>query len=452
LDFSKIESGKVELENEAFDLRHCLEEAVELIAVKGREKPLEISYILDPSIPDWLFGDQTRIQQVLLNLLGNAVKFTERGEIVVDVTAFNLGDGRGGVRFRISDTGIGISPKNQEKLFLDFSQVDGSTTRRYGGTGLGLAISKRLVDLMGGAITVESDEGNGTVFEFTLPLASAEAHEQHGGLSKSIQDGLLGRKAGLVGREGASRRALVGMLEQIGIETCCIEADAAEYRFGHPSGPDLWIVDDRPFDSVKDAATWIERLEVENGDFKPVLLLSRIERKFKRDVLTRRLAKPLKISGLADALFGLLVGKRARKKMMASSGPDLRHMESWKILVVDDDPTNRLLSVELLRKSGLKVDTAENGEVALKLHDVRRYDLVLMDVHMPEMDGLEATRLIKRLDDGGKVLVIGVTASTMPEEIESCLAAGMDDVLGKPITRESLDAKLSSWRPAPSSG
>ena len=452
LDFSKIESGNVQLESEAFDLRRCLEEAVELVAVKVREKPVELGYILDPAIPEWLIGDQTRLQQVFLNLLGNAVKFTERGEIMIEVTAFDLEDGREGGRFRISDTGIGISQKNQEKLFLDFSQVDGSTTRRYGGTGLGLAISKRLVNLMGGAITVESAEGKGTTFEFTLPLVSAESHEQPRGLSKSLRDGLLGRKAGLVGRDGASRRALVVMLEQVGIETHCIEADADEYRIAHSDGPDFWIVDDRPSDPVDDAATWVERLERENLDFKPVLFLSRFERKLNLDVLTRRLVKPLRISTLAETLFGLLVGKRERKKVMISGGPDLRHMESWKILVVDDDPTNRLLSVELLRKSGLKVDTADDGEVALKLHDLNRYDLILMDVHMPEMDGLEATRRIKQLNDGSKVLVIGVTASTMPEEIESCLAAGMDDVLGKPITRESLDAKLSSWRPSSLSG
>ncbi|MDA7633055.1 ATP-binding protein, partial [bacterium] len=452
LDFSKIESGKVELENEDFDLRHCLEETVDLVAVKVREKPVEVSYILDPSIPKWLLGDQTRLQQILLNLLGNAVKFTERGEIVIEVTAVDLEDGRAGGRFRISDTGIGISQKNQEKLFLDFSQVDGSTTRRYGGTGLGLAISKRLVDLMGGTIKVESEEGLGAAFEFTISLTRAEAQEGRPGLPKSLHDGLLGRKAGLVGRNGASRRALTVMLEQVGMDARCMDADAAEYGFGGSRVPDVWIVDDRSFDAVTDAETWIERLESANSDFKPVLILSRVERNLKRDVLSRRLVKPLKMSTLAEALFGLLVGKRGRRKVMACGGPDLRHMEKWKILVVDDDPTNRLISMELLRKSGLKVDTAEDGKVALRLHAVNRYDLVLMDVHMPEMDGLEATGRIKRLEDGDKVLVIGVTASTMPEEIESCLASGMDDVLGKPITRESLEAKLSSWHRTPSSG
>lgn len=446
LDFSKIESGKVELECEAFDLRACLEEALELVAVRASSKPVELCAVLPPELPTMLKGDETRLRQVLLNLLGNGIKFTETGEVVIGVEAQPKERGNWEFNFKIRDTGIGISEEQQEKLFRDFSQVDASTTRRFGGTGLGLAISQRLVELMGGEIVVSSQLGQGAMFGFRVVLAEADRDGEERGFSDSVVQGLFGKRVGVLGRSGASRESLALNLEVIGVDPVPLDSPENVVEAGGVNRIDAWVVNELADDEATVVSDWLAILRAEAFMAKPILLLSRVDRSGEGDLVVHRLGKPHRLRLLAETLYGAIFGRKASRRPRPPILHEMRSLEDWKILVVDDDQTNLRLTEELLRKAGLGVTTAVDGEEAVRKHGESRYDLLLMDVRMPKMDGLEATRKIRGGAVQDSVIIIGVTASTMPEEVEACLSAGMDDVLAKPITRQSLEAKLANWR------
>ncbi len=456
LDFSKIEAGRLELESWPFDLRNCVESALELVAASASSKRLELAYFMAPGMPRVIVGDSTRLRQIMVNLLNNAVKFTDTGEVVlsVDGEALSSGDagGKHRLHFAIRDTGIGIAEDRLSRLFESFSQLDASTTRRYGGTGLGLAISKRLAELMGGTIWVESRVGEGSTFHFTIEAeeapAPAPAHE------RGAPPQLRGRRVLIVDDNPTNRHILRRQAESWGM----LARETA-----YPAQAVEWISQGDPFD--------LAILDMQMPDIDGVTLAAEI-RRF-RDArslplvmltslgsrehvpgsveLAACLTKPVKPSQLYDTLMSVFgtapaqvqaPGPRERRDGRLAERLPLR------ILVAEDNVVNQQLAVLLLKKIGYRADVAANGLEVLEALERETYDVVIMDVQMPEMDGLEATRRIhQRWPAGRRPHIIAATANAMPEEREACLAAGMDAYLSKPIRVEYLATALSNCRP-----
>jgi PAS domain S-box-containing protein len=470
LDFSKIEAGRLDLERRPFDLRGCVESALELVAASASGKGLDLAYLFDEGMPSAIVGDATRLRQILINLLNNAIKFTDTGEVVLSVDGKALESGEEAVgrrhrlHFAVRDTGIGIPTDRLSRLFESFSQVDASTTRRYGGTGLGLAISKRLSELMGGTIWVESQVGKGSTFHFTIQA------EQAPGAAPADQHGpppqLRGRRVLIVDDNATNRRILVRQAESWGMlaRDTASPAQALEWiRRGDPF--DLAILDMQmpEMDGVV--------LAEEIGRYRDVralpllLLTSPGPREEVRGSVefAASLTKPIKPSQLYDTLMSVLGATPAGVQAAASpEGPVERLAEGLplRILVAEDNLVNQQLALLVLQKLGYRADVTANGLEALQALEREPYDVVLMDVQMPTMDGLEATRRIhQRWPEGRRPHVIAATASAMQEEREACLAAGMDDYLSKPIRVDELAAALrrcrthvAPQRPAPAGG
>jgi PAS domain S-box-containing protein len=470
LDFSKIEAGRLDLERRPFDLRSCVESALELVAASASGKGLELAYLFDRGLPSAIVGDASRLRQILINLLNNAIKFTDTGEVVLSVDGKALESGEEAVgrwhrlHFAVRDSGIGIPKERQSRLFESFSQVDASTTRRYGGTGLGLAISKRLCELMGGSIWVESQVEKGSTFHFTIQA------EQAPGLAPVDQQGpppqLHGRRVLIVDDSATNRHILVRQAESWGMlaRDTASPAQALEWiRRGDPF--DLAILDMQmpEMDGVG--------LAQEIGRYRdaralPLLLLTSLgPREGIRGGVefAASLSKPVKPSQLYDALMNVLGATPAGVQAPASqAGPVERLAEHvpLRVLVAEDNVVNQQLALLVLQKLGYGAEVTANGLEALQALEREPYDVVLMDVQMPTMDGLEATRRIhQRWPEGRRPHIIAATASAMQEEREACLAAGMDDYLSKPIRVDELAAALRRCRPhaappppAPASG
>jgi PAS domain S-box-containing protein len=457
LDFSKIEAGRLELERRPFDLRSCVESAFELVAASASGKGLDLASLFDEALPSAIVGDAARLRQVLVNLLNNAVKFTDAGEVVLSVDGRALESGeeevgrRHRLHFAVRDTGIGIPTDRQSRLFESFSQVDASTTRRYGGTGLGLAISKRLCELMGGTIWVESQVGNGSTFHFTVQA------EQAPGLAPADRQGapqLHGRRLLIVVDNATNRRILVRHAESWGMlaRDTASPAQALEWiRRGDPF--DLAILDMQmpEMDGI--------RLAEEIGRYRdaralPLCLLTSLgpREEVRGGVeFAASLTRPIKPSQLYDTLMNVFGATPAGVQAAPSrDGPVERLAEHvpLRILVAEDNLVNQQLALLVLKKLGYRAEVVANGLEALQALDREPYDVVLMDVQMPTMDGLEATRRIhQRWPEAGRPHVIAATASAMQEEREACLAAGMDDYLSKPIRVGELAAALRRCHP-----
>jgi PAS domain S-box-containing protein len=457
LDFSKIEAGRLELERRPFDLRSCVESALELVAASASSKGLDLAYLFEQGLPSALMGDATRLRQILINLLNNAVKFTDAGEVIVSVDGEALGSGEGEVggryrlHFAVRDSGIGIPKDRLSRLFESFSQVDASTTRRYGGTGLGLAISKRLSELMGGTMWVESQIGEGSTFHFTIQAEQAPA------LAAAYERGappqLHGRRVLIVDDNATNRQILVRQAESWGM----LARDTAS-----PSQALEWVRRGDPFDLAildmqmpeMDGIT----LAAEIGRYRdahalPLVLLTSLgPREAVRGGVefAASLTKPIKPSQLYDTLMNVLGAGPAG--LQAPTRPEgsveqLAKRVPLRILVAEDNVVNQQLALLLLAKLGYRAEVTANGLEALQALEREPYDVVLMDVQMPTMDGLEATRRIhQRWPEGRRPHVIAATAGAMQEEREACLAAGMDDYLSKPIRVEELAAALSRCR------
>jgi PAS domain S-box-containing protein len=458
LDFSKIEAGRLELERRPFDLRDCVESALDLVAASASGKGLDLACFLDQGLPGAIVSDADRLRQILINLLNNAVKFTDTGEVVLSVDGEALGSDDGEVgrthrlHFAVRDSGIGIPKDRLSRLFESFSQVDASTTRRYGGTGLGLAISKRLSELMGGTIWVESRVGEGSTFHFTIQA------EQAPGLAPAHEHGappqLRGRRVLVVDDNATNRRILVRQAESWGM----LARDTA-----YPAQALEWIRRGDPFDLAildmqmpeMDGVT----LAREIGRYRDARALSLVlltslgpREEVRGDVeFAAALTKPIKPSQLYDTLMNVFGGAPAGVQAAAPrEGPVERLAERvpLRILVAEDNVVNQQLALLLLRKLGYRADVTANGLETLQALEREPYDVVLMDVQMPTMDGLQATRRIhQRWPQGRRPHIIAATASAMQEEREACLAAGMDDYLSKPIRMEELAAALSRCRP-----
>ncbi|HEX8099618.1 MAG TPA: PAS domain S-box protein, partial [Actinomycetota bacterium] len=449
LDFSKIEAGRLDLEAQPFDLSQCVEAVLELVAPLASEKGLDLAYSFDAEVPPSVVGDETRLRQILLNLVNNAVKFTDQGEVVVTVEAEptpagNGADGTFELRFLVRDTGIGIPGDRMDRLFESFSQVDASTTRRYGGTGLGLAISKRLVELMNGRMWVDSREGQGSTFQFTIKAKAAPAAPS---AQRRATPELQGKRVLIVDDNATNRQILRRQTESWGM----LARDTAR-----PAEALQWIQGGDPFDigvldmqmPDMDGVTLAREIRLNRGvESLPLVMLSSIGRLGQTTTVdfAATLTKPIKPSQLYDALMDVFGGQPIPDAQDAAPIQAERPVPgTLRILVAEDNAVNQQLAVLLLQKLGYRADLASDGAEALESLERQRYDVVLMDVQMPEMDGLEATRRIhQRWGSRDRPYIIAVTANAMEGDREACLAAGMDDYLSKPIRDDELAAALA---------
>ncbi|MGH7354500.1 MAG: PAS domain S-box protein [Candidatus Rokuibacteriota bacterium] len=452
LDFSKIEAGKMELERQPFDLRECVEAALDLVAARASEKGLDLAYTVADGIPAAIVGDVTRLRQILLNLLSNAVKFTEHGEVVVSVRGRRV-DGATPLwelAFAVRDTGIGIPRERLDRLFQSFSQVDASTTRRYGGTGLGLAISKRLTDMMGGVMSVASDAGKGTEFGFTIRApASDEVPRSRRDLS-GTQPTFSGKRVLVVDDNETNRRILTSQLGAWGM---------LERATGSPAEALEWIRAGESFDigildmnmPEMDGVTLARAIrDHRTAAVLPLVLftsLGRREANAEDAGFAAYLHKPIKSSQLFDALVGIVTEQPthvpSRETARIELDPELARRHPLRILVAEDNVVNQKLALRLLGQLGYRADVAGNGIEAIEAIERQTYEVVLMDVQMPEMDGFESSREInRRWPRGGRPRIVAMTANAMQGDRELCLAAGMDDYVSKPIRVEELVAAL----------
>ena len=452
LDFSKIEAGRFDLDHAPFDLRECVGSALELVAASALKKGLEIAYDLDPDAPEALVGDVTRVRQILINLLNNAVKFTESGEVVVTVAAERVeGDDRHRVRISVRDTGIGIPEDRMDRLFESFSQLDPSTTRRYGGTGLGLAISRRLAGLMGGDLSVESRVGHGSTFRFTFEADAGEMPTQ--APEPAGPSPLVGRRVLIVDDNATNRHILVKQTGSWGMLARETEAPAEAIEWIRRGDPfDVAIVDTQmPDMDGFTLATEIRRHR--DAQRLPIVMLTSLGRSEEPPVeIAAHLTKPVRPSQLHDALMMVLVEGRDLEGSTGAAAPEDRLAERLplRILVVEDNAVNQQLVLLMLQRVGYRADVAANGVEALEALERQPYDAVLMDVEMPEMDGLEATRRIhQRWPRERRPHIIAVTANAMQGERELCIQAGMDDYIAKPIHLEELTEALTAVRRRP---
>jgi PAS domain S-box-containing protein len=450
LDFSKIEAGKLELEEDPLDVRECAESALDLVAVRASEKKIELGCLLDQDVPAAILGDPTRLRQALGNLLANAVKFTEVGEVVLAVTAAEAGGARWKLRFSVRDTGIGIPAERMQRLFESFSQVDTSTTRRYGGTGLGLAISRRLAELMGGKLWVESEEGKGSTFHLEILARETAALARPDRLRAAPR--ISGKRLLVVDDSATNREILSRQGQAWGMLVEAVESplDAlARIRRGDPFDAAVLDMQMPEMDGLA-LAREIRRHRAERD--LPLLLLTSIGRLAEARVapeFSAQLNKPVKASSLYEALVRILAVEALSESTTGDAADDSRSdTAALRLLVAEDNAVNRRLALALLGKLGYEADVVENGREALDALARQPYDVVLMDVQMPELNGLEATRRIRaRFPPGEGPTIIATTASAMEGDREECLAAGMDDHLSKPIRVDELSRALARCHP-----
>jgi signal transduction histidine kinase/DNA-binding response OmpR family regulator len=444
LDFSKIEAGRMDIEAQPFDLRDCVESALDLVSARAAEKHLDIAYLFEGEVPPAIQGDVTRLRQILLNLLSNAVKFTEKGEVVL--TVMTKGEQ---LEFAVRDTGIGLDEKAQTRLFQSFSQADSSTTRKYGGTGLGLAISKKLAELMGGTMWLESGgPGHGSTFHFTIPCQLADLPK---GIRRDFvgaQPALQGKRILVVDDNATNRRILVLQAAKWGMVVHDTEGSEQALEVLMRDSFDLAILD-MHMPGI-DGATLAARIR-EAGHSLPLVLFSSLGSKEASDdgLFAARLAKPVRQSQFFDTLVTLLAHHGARRQAAPPAqpriDPEMASRHALRILLAEDNAVNQKLALRLLQQMGYRADLASNGLEAIECVARQTYDVVLLDVQMPEMDGLEASRRITaRWPAGQRPRIIAMTANAMQGDRELCLAAGMDDYVSKPIRVDELVTALMS--------
>jgi signal transduction histidine kinase/DNA-binding response OmpR family regulator len=452
LDFSKIEAGQMDIENHPFDLRESIESAMDLISSRAAEKNLDIAYIYDDGVPEAVSADLTRLRQILLNLLSNAVKFTETGEVVLSVSCAPHSTGKIKLAFAVRDTGIGLTSDGMERLFQSFSQADSSTTRKYGGTGLGLAISKRLAELMGGTMWATSGgAGKGSTFRFTILAEATTLRQSQARSLVGEQSELVGKRILVVDDNATNRRILTLQTAKWGTDTRAT-ASAGEALDWINAGErfDLAILDmHMPVMDGLELAREIR--EIKPG--LPLVLFSSLSLRpsqTETDLFSAHLAKPLRQSHLFDTLVTLFAPQSPQipKQKLAEkpkADPEMATRHPLRILLAEDNLVNQKLALRLLEQMGYRADLASNGVEALQSVERQTYDVVLMDVQMPEMDGLEASRRItqNRLPKD-RPRIIAMTANAMQDYREMCLAAGMDDYIAKPIRVDRLVNALMS--------
>ncbi len=471
LDFSKIEAGRLELENIAFDLHDVMQDVAEMLAERAQKKGLELACNIHPGVPLRINGDPGRLRQVLINVVSNAVKFTEHGEVIVEVERLP-GDGvepdtrACRLHFSVTDTGIGIEPATAKSLFRSFTQADSSTTRKYGGTGLGLAISKQLVEMMGGEIGLRSEPGKGSCFHFTMPAVIVEGLAPAAALP--LED-LTGLRVLIVEDNPTNRAILQNQVSGWGMSDGSAERGAQALDMLRAAAArnapyDLAIIDMKM--PGMDGVELARAIKADPALFGvPLIMLSSIlspgETASAREAgIVTHLSKPVRPTDLLRAI-AQAAGVSQHASQPAAAGEERRRIDA-RVLLVEDSAVNQEVALAMLKSVGCEVRLAENGrEAVAAVHD-GRFDLILMDCQMPEMDGFEATAAIRKLEvaraaPGARVPIIALTANVLGGDRERCLAAGMDDYLAKPFKQEQLWSVLAKWitgtpdAPAPTS-
>ena len=455
LDFSKIEAGKMTIEKVTFSFQEMLDTLTAMVGAKIEEKGLELAFRVDPAIPLLLVGDALRLGQVLLNLISNAVKFTSQGEIILSIRILEWESPRMQLEFSVADTGVGMTTEQRTRMFQPFSQADSSTTRKYGGTGLGLVICQQLVNMMEGTISLESEFGRGSTFKFTVWLEESEIEQTS---LKTPTLSLRNLKVLVVDDNTAAREIFQEMLEKFGChvtlaasgEECIFEL---EESYANNAPFQLLLLDwkMKGMDGIEVSQ------KIRSDPRFDELLNIVMATVYSRDELIRAtsglningiLTKPVTPSTLLETLFNSLgrgLVERQPKLMLADANMDVADYTGVRLLLVEDNELNQEVALELLGNSGFELTLAVNGQDALdKLHE-KEFDLVLMDIQMPIMDGYEATRAIRKLEKFKELIVIAMTANAMKGDLERCQAAGMNDHIAKPIDVREMYKTLEKW-------
>lgn len=473
LDYSKIEAGKLEIESIGFDLRECVEDVAEIFAERASRKGIELACQVADDVPAHIQGDCGRLRQVLSNLIGNAVKFTDRGEVFIRVTPLETRDDRGLLSFEVRDTGIGMTQEALGRVFEAFSQADGTTTRRFGGTGLGLAISRQLIDLMGGNITAESTPGSGSAFRFTLPVKI---------LTRPLQPTVAPRtdftnvRILIVDDNETNRSILNRQVLSWGMRSGCA-AGAPEalgmLREASKAGDPFELT---ILDMMMPGMDGLELARAIKADpaftSMPLILLTSLSEvldseSLRQDGISACLTKPVRQSRLHDCIAAAIQPAPAgvapeapKRKVIEEPGG----FQGARVLLTEDSLINQMVAREMLERLGCRVETASNGQEAVEALSAGSFDLVFMDCQMPVLDGYEATRIIRKKEEGDPkdlshlaegrrgIPIIAMTAHSMRGDREECLAAGMDDYLSKPFNLDGLAEMLGRWLPPKSTG
>ncbi|NUN64771.1 response regulator [Pseudanabaena biceps] len=470
LDFSKLEANEMELEEIDFDLNTSVEEVTDLLAMLAQTKGLELASLIHRDVPLYLIGDVARLRQILTNLVSNSIKFTATGEVIIKVSLLEETETSAKIHFRVIDTGIGISPAAQKKLFNPFTQVDASTTRKYGGTGLGLAICKQIVDLMGGSIGIDSEEGKGSQFWFTIPFAKQTA-EAIAKIKPTREVELQNVRVLVIDDSQTNCKILTYQISawQMRVDAIQSPSDAIQILKAAIAEGDPYqiaILDMQMPDLDGEMLGSQIKADPIVQDTKLIMLTSLNQQggisRFKELGFEFYLVKPVKQSKLMDVLMAVMATEiipdtpryvhlnttklNDQSCLLTSSNSQIQKHSKMKILIAEDSLINQKVALHQLRSFGYDADVAGNGKEALKLMEFIDYDIILMDCQMPELDGYETTMEIRKLNSPkSKVVIVAMTANAMKEDRDRCLAVGMDDYLSKPIRKESLEQKLAKW-------
>lgn len=450
LDFSKIEADKLILDESSFELRKCIEESLDIYAMKAIEKGIDLLYMLQPEAPPFMIGDMKRIKQILGNLINNAIKFTDEGEIFISVEKKSQTSEYCELLFSVKDSGIGIQKEKLSLIFEAFTQGETFASRRYGGTGLGLAIARHLVGLMGGKIWAESTPGRGATFYFTAKLRIADTPTTKLYIRGQIPE-LRGSKVLIVDSDPTSRQIFTVQFEAWGMKayTAASAKEALRIIESEDSYFDLGILDMQ--------ATGLNGIELAQtireipfkGDM-PFILVSSVGKvnDLPKGLFDAQLSKPVKLTDLFELVLSVMSENRNRKKNVADHSVDKKLSDKLplSILLAEDNFTNQELVVTLMRKMGYTIDAVENGRKALEIMEHKTFDIILMDVQMPVMNGLEATQaIIEKYPEDIRPYIIAITANAMPGDRERFIEAGMVDYLSKPIRFKDVQDVLIRW-------
>ncbi len=441
----------MELETQPFYVRNCVEDALDLLAEKAAGKMLDLAYFIEEGTPPVVVGDITRLRQILVNLLNNAIKFTDKGEIIVRVKSLLVEDNRHELTFSVRDTGIGIPKDKMEKLFQSFSQVDSSTTRKYGGTGLGLAISKELAEKMGGTMWVESEEGKGSTFYFSI-LVDAQP-DAKSDTADGMHPELAGKRILIVDDNATNRLILVKQTENWGMKPFAVSSGTeALALLSQGEEFDIAILDMQM--PEMDGFTLAKRISKEKENALPLIILTSIKREKARATdanISAFLNKPIKTANLLNVLMGIIDSPSAIEKDKPShTALDAKMAERHplRILLAEDNMVNQKVAIKLLSRLGYRADLANNGIEVIEALERQTYDVIFMDIQMPEMDGDEATRQVRaKWSEDRQPYIVAMTAHALEGDREKYLARGMDNYISKPISVDALIAALEQVVP-----
>lgn len=450
LDFSKIESGKMMIEEAPFELRNCIEDALDIFAPKAIEKGIDLLYLIQPDVSPFLVGDVNRIRQIMINLINNAIKFTEEGEIFISIEKVADGDGYQELQFSVKDSGIGIPKEKIDILFEAFTQADATTTRRYGGTGLGLAIAKHLINLMGGNIWVESSVGKGSTFFFNLKLTTSGIGKTKLYVRGQIPE-LKNSRVLIVDDNETNRHIFTLQFESWGMIpfTARSGQEALKVIEEQEEPFELAVIDmQMPSMDGLELGAIIKSIPFK-GDI-PMIMLTSLGKinKLPTEIFDAQLSKPIKLAELFEEVLRVIAETRNRRNNLADHNIDKNLAEKlpMRILLAEDNITNQDLVITLLSKMGYKIDAVENGRKVLEMLDRKKYDIILMDIQMPVMNGMEATKIIcDRYPESERPKIIAITANAMTGDRERYLNAGMVDYLPKPIKFKDVQSVLIKW-------